>query len=61
MIDPVTPGPAPAAIDDGRRGGTFLAHDPGAPLLEPLDIVALVLATLMTLGPLTAYALGLGA
>lgn len=35
-------------------------HHPGAPILETQDIAAMALATVMALGPLSAYALGYG-
>jgi hypothetical protein len=40
------------------RAGKFAPHDRDAPMFEPIDYVGLVAAVLITLGPLTAYALG---
>lgn len=35
-------------------------HNPGQPILEAQDIAAMVVATVMALGPLSAYAFGFG-
>jgi hypothetical protein len=50
-----------AAVIDRRSSGLFPPHDMRAPMLEAQDTVAVVLATVITLGPLLAYAVGLGA
>ena len=53
-------------LNDGDRtrragAGAFPGHDPNAPFLDGKDIAGLVLAIIMTLGPLAASALGFGA
>jgi hypothetical protein len=54
----------PRVIDNGQSrrpiARTRATHNVNAPLLEPLDGLALVLAIVITLGPLAAYAVGWG-
>lgn len=41
-------------------GPAYAPHNMNAPMLEGKEIVGLVLATVMALGPLSAYAFGFG-
>lgn len=51
--------PARSTPHAAAHGSTGL-YNPGSPIFETQDIVAMVLATVMALGPLSAYALGYG-
>lgn len=61
---------APAAHSDGvaddihplrARGPKYPPHNSDAPILEGIDVAGLSAAIVITLGPLAAYAVGMGA
>jgi len=54
------PALAPVYAEPTARASTGL-HNPGQPILEGRDIVGMVVATVMALGPLSAYAFGFSA
>jgi hypothetical protein len=43
------------------RGPKYPPHNSDAPILEGIDVVGLAGAIVITLGPLAAYAVGMGA
>lgn len=53
------------AVDDihplRARGPKYPPHKPDAPILDGIDIAGLAAAIVITLGPLAAYAVGMGA
>jgi hypothetical protein len=44
-----------------RRGPKYPPHNASSPILEGIDIAGLVAGAVITLGPLAAYAFGMGA
>jgi hypothetical protein len=43
------------------RGPKYPPHDASAPIVEGIDIAGLAVGAVITLGPLAAYAVGMGA
>jgi hypothetical protein len=43
------------------RGAKYPPHDASAPIVEGIDIAGLAVGAVITLGPLAAYAVGMGA
>ncbi len=60
---PLEPGSIAEPRDYQTRslGPKYAPHDSNAPMFEGIDIAAFVAAVVITLGPLAAYSLGLGA
>jgi hypothetical protein len=56
MPNPVQSNPKHAEL---QHAGAFPPHNAGAPIFEPIDIAVLIGMTVMTLGPLAAYAFGM--